>query len=516
MTSHTAQQTAIIDHVAQKQNESLIVSARAGSGKTYTIVKAAFGIKPGHLSVAVAFNKKIATELQERLPQHVTASTLNSIGHRAWMSALNGVRIQLDADKMFRLTKNLFPQDVDDPDGEEFSAVLALGRAAKSVGIVPKGAPMGKIGIVPDDGDSWEDLAWQKDISLSEVTISITRSILLASIKEAYAGTIDFDDQIYMSVLFGGRFTRYHTVIVDEAQDLSLLNHLMLKKMVGTRLIAVGDPFQAIYGFRGADSDSMENLRDLMGIPLENVLGLTESFRCPQVVASRQTTWVPDFVAHSSCKPGKVSDWRSQPSGWSLDDVPDHGVVICRNNAPLMQVAFALIKSRRPVQILGRDIGANLSKLLLKIGNKDRSRDLNEMPSMIDAWRQDELKKAEGKESRHGTIHDKADSLAILCEASGAKTLGEACDFILGLFSDIMRPGVTLSSGHRSKGLEWDWVMHLDSFRVPSRFARKAAENGNQAPLRQELNLRYVIETRTKDDLIIADLEGCQEIGATA
>lgn len=514
MTSHTQQQTDIIDFVAERPNDSLIVSARAGSGKTYTIVKAAYGIKPGHLSVAVAFNKKIATELQTRLPDHVTASTMNSIGHRAWMSALAGTRINLDADKMYRLTRKLFPQDIEDPDGEEFSAVLALARTAKSVGIVPKGAPMGKRGIVPDDGDSWEDMAWQKDITLSDVTIGIAREVVLASIKEAYAGVIDFDDQIYMSVLFGGRFTRYHTVIVDEAQDLSVLNHMMLQKMVGTRLIAVGDPYQAIYGFRGADSDSMENLRSLMDIPLENVRGLTYTFRCPKIVAARQTRWVPDFEAHESTREGSIQDWRANPNGWSIDEVPDHGVIICRVNAPLMQLAFAFIKARRPVQILGRDIGASLSKLLLKIGNRDRDKDLGELPSMIDGWRQDELKKAEGKESRHSTIHDKADSLTVLCEASGAKSLGEACDFIAGLFSDVMRPGVTLSSGHRSKGLEWDWAMHLDSFRVPSKFARKAAENGNEAPLRQEMNLKYVIETRTKDDFILANLEHCVEITA--
>lgn len=511
MTNYTEEQSGVISYVADRPSDSLIVSARAGSGKTFTIEKAAYGIKPGHLTVAVAFNKKIAQELQARLPSHVTASTMNSIGHRAWASAVNGIRLTLDADKTYRLTKANFPQDLDDPDGEEFSAVLALTRAAKSAGIVPKGAPMGRKGIVPDDFDSWEDLAWQKDIILTDDTVPIARKVLLASIKEAFGGTIDFDDQIYMSVLFGGRFTKYHTVIVDEAQDLSPMNHLMLQKMVGTRLIAIGDPYQAIYGFRGADSDSMENLRTLMNIPAENVLGLTYSFRCPQVVANRQLTWVPDFKAHESCREGTVHNWIHQEGGWSIDHIPDTGVVICRNNAPLMQLAFTLIKARRPVRVLGRDIGAGLSKLLLKIGGKQHGRDLSELPALIDEWRTDELRRAEGKESRHSTIHDKADSLMVLCEASGAKTLGEASEFIIGLFSDVARPGVTLSSGHRSKGLEWDWVMHLDPFRVPSRFARKAAENGNEAPLRQELNLKYVIETRTKDDLVLAHLDQCVE-----
>ncbi len=52
-------------------------------------------------------------------------------------------------------------------------------------------------------------------------------------------------------------------VIVDEAQDLNSIRRVILGNLLkdNGRLIAVGDPFQAVYGFTGADSNSMNKLR---------------------------------------------------------------------------------------------------------------------------------------------------------------------------------------------------------------------------------------------------------------
>ena len=69
---------------------------------------------------------------------------------------------------------------------------------------------------------------------------------------------------------------------------------------------------------------------------------------------------------------------------------------------------------------------------------------------------------------------------------------------------------MTLSTIHRAKGLEWDAVLHLDPWRVPSKWALAAAAGGNSAPLEQEKNLIYVAETRTRDLLLQANLEDFQ------
>jgi hypothetical protein len=49
--------------------------------------------------------------------------------------------------------------------------------------------------------------------------------------------------------------------------------------------------------------------------------------------------------------------------------------------------------------------------------------------------------------------------------------------------------------------------VHLDAFRVPSGYAKAQAAQGNTAPLQQDKNLLYVIETRAQHTLMIARLE---------
>jgi hypothetical protein len=465
-------------------------------------------------TLAVAFNKKIADELKAELPVNITCKTLNGLGHQAWSSALGGKRLELNTDKLFKHTKAILGDDKPADDDDLFIDVLNLARKAKSVGLIPAGAPMNKQGIVPDADYAWRDLAFECGITLDAKRIDFAKQVLLASINSAYKGIIDFDDQIYMSALFGGVFAKYHTVIVDEAQDLSALNHLMLKKSVGTRLIAVGDPFQAIYAFRGADSESMNTL---FGQHKFVRLGLTYSFRCPHTIAERQLDHVADFRAWSTNGIGHFEQWPRSEAGpearglWSIADLPKDGAILCRNNAPLMKLAFAIIKTRRPVKILGRDIGASLASLLAKI-TKKKDLPVADATLLLDAWATTEMLKVPESESKLATIADRRECLWVLLDASGAKSSKEAENFIRDLFADKQATGLVLSSIHRSKGLEWNWVLHLDPWRVPSKFALKAAKNGNSAALTQELNLKYVAETRTKNILVEASLDTCEEL----
>lgn len=526
MSNKTLEQIAVIEFIAQNPSLNLMVSARAGSGKTTTIVEAAFAI--GQEFLAVAFNKKIAEELKARLPAYATSKTMNALGHGAWWGKLR-INLTVNPDKMYGLVKDAFERanpPIEDPDGTAFACVLGLTRWAKSVGLVPSGVSTYPKGLVPDHPDSWADAAFDKGLDFNLDLIPIIRKVMHNSIKQAHSGMIDYDDQIYMSVLFGGSFKRFDHVIVDESQDLSPLQHLMLTKIVNRRLIMVGDPYQAIYGFRGADSNSMTNLADMFGTSKAEPLGemavlpLTYSFRCPHAVTARQLSHVPDFKSSDICKQGQVQQWppRNPEEGvtttaWSLRAIPDHGAILCRNNAPLMRLAFGLIAARRRVTILGRDIGASLATLLTKIvGKENLNTSVQTSAVLVQDWAKKEIEKLGNKKSKHEAIYDREECLLVLLESSGGENAGDCVAFIKDLFTDRASGTLTLASGHRAKGLEWDWVMHLDPWRVPSRFAQSAAAQGNDAPLQQELNLKYVIETRTKDVLVLASLDDCEEI----
>lgn len=517
----TPQQTVICNFIADNPDASLMIDARAGSAKTSTLVLAAKSILTRPV-LAVAFNKRNADDLKDKLPADFECKTLNGAGHGAWQKVRNS-KLQLDADKLFKIAKDVLGKsDASkyDRDDDTFINTLNLARAAKTAGLVPVGAPMGVKGLWPDHDESWKELAWQKGLDIGSEEILGARNILLKSISQGFAGLIDFDDQIYLSVLFGGSYSKYHTVIVDEAQDLSPLNHLQLKKMVGTRLIAVGDPYQAIYAFRGADSNSMTNLFDMFAeTSAFERLGLTYSFRAPKAVAKRQIEHVSDFDSWHTNPEGEVVWWplpaigEELPATWSLSSVPHAGAVLCRNNAPLMKLAFALIKSRRPVTILGRDIGAQLGNLLWKISNK-RDMPIADVWPLLDAWGAAERSKVGESDAKLATVFDKRECLDVLLEASGETTTLACKEFILKLFSDRPNGELILSSGHRAKGMEWDWVMHLNPENLPSKQAERALHNGNAAPMLQEKNLQYVIETRTKHTLVMASLAHCEEIEA--
>lgn len=473
-----------------------MISALAGTGKTTTLTLLAEAL-PKAPSLALAFNRKIAKELESRFPPHFLVRTMNSLGHSCWARQL-GRQPKLDDRKIGRLVTDLAKSSGVSLGEDGWDECRRLVSAAMSSGLVPSYFPMK--GLIPDSNDSWLDLAAEADASPD--WIELAREVLIASIKEGLGSsgppTISFDDQLYLPTMLGGNFQKFSIVMVDEAQDLSPLQHLMVKKSATSRIIAVGDPRQAIYAFRGADSSSMENLRALRPSWID--LPLTLTFRCPKAVVARQQSHAPGYTAHESNLEGKVLDFRER--GWSWEELPQGEIaVLCRLNAPLVSLALKLLAHRVPCVMLGRDLGKGLTSLAKKILHKpnlsvEHSRDL------IEQWRANELDlaKANKKEYKSEAVNDKADCLlAVLAVSTSSGNLFKSLKEIFS--NEVGR--VTLATGHRAKGLEWQSVLHLDPFRIPSKFALRA---GGPA-LEQELNLNYVIETRTKENLILANLK---------
>lgn len=262
-----------------REAASGLLVAAAGSGKTTTIVNACHLLPPGVATRFVAFNKSIATELEARLPRTVQSSTF----HSAWFQALQRSlpsRPKVDANKVRELLKaNLNYREFE----TYFQFVTRLVGYAKSTGL---GA------LVPDTEAEWFNLISyfglqaQSD-DLDEATaVRHARATLAAS--NAALRVIDFDDMLYLPLLRNVVCDKSNIVFVDEAQDLNSVQRTLLLRMLPTeasgaprRLIAVGDPHQAIYGFRGADCDSMEQLQAAFNA---RVLPLSVSYRCSQAV----------------------------------------------------------------------------------------------------------------------------------------------------------------------------------------------------------------------------------------
>lgn len=287
--SPSPQQQTIFDELSKGLEFSelpffnIIVDAKAGSGKTTTIVESMKyiprdGLLPPKV-VFLAFNKSIADTLGVRCPAGVMCSTFHSLGRRALVgSGLVERSVKLDTNKARKLVWNAIA-DRDDPDTRNVCKLVGL---AKSVA-----CDVAEI--------DFEDLCYYHNIVLerAERAFAIVRSVVEATLNDFTC--IDFDDMLYMPVMHQISFDHYNYVFVDEAQDLNSIQHEILARLMGPkcRLVAVGDPHQAIYGFRGAAADSMSQLAERFQC---KTFPLSVSYRCPKAVvreAQRYLTQLP-------------------------------------------------------------------------------------------------------------------------------------------------------------------------------------------------------------------------------
>lgn len=497
-----------------------MVEAYAGCAKSSTLEMAAPGVRVPAL--ATAFNKDAAEMLRKTMPSNFLAKTFNGLGYGAWMRANPGIgRWEMEDRKLGKLISQVAKERKTSLSADGWDQIRKMTTMAMQLGLTPgnEGEPM-----LPDTQENWAEIADQCWVSAedAEFYADVAKEVLIEDIALARKGKLSFDDQVYCSAVLGGKFTRYPVVFADEVQDLNPLNHRMLSQSVaeGGRLVMVGDRHQAIYAFRGADANSMDNARRLRPQWKDRRLSMT--FRCPQQIVQRQHGHVPLYRAYHQNAQGVFQAWAVEETpdvtefqGWGFAKLeamlPEPGqgtiAILCRNNAPIMGLAFKLIRSGIGCHVLGRDIGKGLQQLSKKICPEDSTASV-EVMIKITSWMEHEISLAEANDKleKVAGITDKGESLIACLEGSGARTAGELRTVIEQLFE---RAGgrVVLSTIHRAKGMEWTVLLHLDPFRIPSKFARKAAAQGDSRQLTQEYNLKYVCETRTKHTLIEANLE---------
>lgn len=456
----TDEQQVIVEAV-RNSDDNILINALAGSGKTSTLelIQAASPVKP---VLCLAFNRRIADEMSKRFPSTTTVRTFNGCGHRIWSKVVSS--ISLDSKKI----QNLISEEINTHEGEDkkelreaYWEIVNAVNMAKSVGYIPEG----KYAQAKRLTDRSAFLGTLDEVP-SPFVLSVIDSLLCESIRLAYKGLIDFNDQVFMPALFSATFPRFPLVLVDEAQDLSPVNHALLDKLCKVRVCAVGDDFQSIYGFRGAVIGGMEQLAEHFSM---SPLPLTVSFRCPSEIVKAVHWRVPEFKWIR--EGGIVGEIRNP----TYDSFPDASAIICRNNAPLFRLAFNLLGNKRSVSVAGSEIGPRLIRILKKIGTSGDKR--ADLLIKIDGWRHEKLLRSQSP----ATINDTADCLKIF--AGYGETLDSAVAYAEHLFKQS--GSIKLMTGHKSKGLEFDQVFHLDSWLI-----------GDDE---QEQNLRYVISTRAKE-----------------
>jgi superfamily I DNA/RNA helicase len=519
----TSQQQDGLDFIVHDRGD-LILKACAGTGKTFELIEMIKCVRDKRTFLG-AFNRNIADELQKKVEEvgfdrtKVFANTLHSAGIGAWRKLYPNVQVK--GDKNWDIIERLRADDPEDHPhrkmGYFVDALVSLAKQ-KAIGFLDR----------IDDRNAWYEIVEHFDLEekleavpnnggeydLVEMGIDFAIRVYRESIK-LNPKVVDFDDMLFAPLIGNARVYTYDFVMIDEAQDTNNARRALAIKMLKPhtgRLIAVGDPKQAIYGFTGADSDSLDLIQSTRNA---KVLPLTVTFRCGKNIVNLAKQWVPEIEAHESNPDGivrsvplhgyKVNEGTATeeyvPGFWDEKITPDDAI-LCRNTRPLVETAYGLLRRGIACRVAGQEIGEGLIALAnrWKIKNlgtlRDKLRD--HMTREIQKWQ------AAGRESMAMTIEDKIETLICLIDnlMSDNKTdVKDLVEFIKNLFGDPkkgeVKKVVTLMTIHKSKGLEWKKVYLLGRNKfMPSKWAIKDWQ------LEQEYNLMYVAVTRAMSELV--------------
>lgn len=516
----TPQQREFVEAV-RGSGRHLVLRATAGSGKTTTLTEAAWHVGAGQQGSSVravyfAYNKHSVEAVGPRLPAGIRASTLHAYGRRV-LCGVRGPQMALDNDRSLRLAELVYGAEP---------------VSRRQVRLAARMWDLAREYVLNEDAHD-DDLAtlagdaeWPENDGVAGLR-RVLRAFRFHSLQDWHAGGLpDFTDFLWLPLELGlGRGT-LGTALVDEAQDLTPLRQRFVTHLLGLnelgsnglglesgaeqeptptgRLIAVGDPEQAIYTYAGADP---RGLWRLAGRLRAQELPLSVSFRCPKahVALARNAS---EFIQPSGAAgAGTVEHVAADSAHYGRGDV-----VLCRLNAPLLRLALLLMTRRISVNIRGRDLATRLETAAQEAFALPA--DEEAVPDRIDALyerrarplqhRADEGDKAAKKAL--GELNDLCSCLRLLAlravELPGGKaTLSSVSGVLRGLYREDA--DVLLSTVHRAKGLEWERVTLLHPEGMPAPYGDPE----------EERCVLFVALTRSKRELRLAYGPGAWQSG---
>ena len=288
----------------------LVIIAGPGTGKTRTLThRIAHLIREGHASpesiLAITFTNKAAGELAERLAALVDAKTVRAITAQtfhAFGAALlrqHGAAIDLDPDFVICSDEdrhNLLRHCYPDLSARQVNHYLDEISAAKNKLWTPA------VGQRDDEIETPASAAAPEFIAVFE-----RYEAALAASK-----AVDFDDLILRCValleasphLLASVQARYRWISVNEYQDVNLAQYRLLRLLAGSsvedgaNLCVIGDPDQAIYGFRGADRRYFLTFHE--DYPDAATLRLSRNYRSTQTILDAATQVIDRSPGHEA------------------------------------------------------------------------------------------------------------------------------------------------------------------------------------------------------------------------
>jgi superfamily I DNA/RNA helicase len=471
-------QRPIIDAVLGKTG-NIQVNAVAGSGKSSTLEAAAGECeKQGRKTTIICFAKAIQTAMEARLKKagfrHVTASTIHSLGNKSISRAIGAAR--LDGDKGRKIVEELVGTNYED-------------RTVRS--LAKRIVELCKVTLTDPTREGIDSLVEHYDLDASDVNgqIETVYEVIPQAMKLAAerTATIDFSDMVWLPHRLGLPIEKFDTTMVDESQDLNAIQRHISLGTKAAQFVTVGDERQAIFGFAGADVESMRKLRVEMNA---KPMPMSVCYRCPTSHLDLARQIVPQIEARPGAPAGEIMD---APLSQAYRKMTSGDLILCRMNAPLAQIAMKLIRDGKKASIKGRDISSSLLSL---VERWMRGQTLSDGLARLQAWQDREVVKLEkmGKESQIDSVMDRVSTVVALSD--GLRDVAALNQRINSIFVENPTEGVILSSVHRAKGLEADRVMIYK----PELLPWPKTQPGTWQ-YEQEMNLKYVALTRAKQSL---------------
>lgn len=290
----------------------------------------------------------------------------------------------------------------------------------------------------------------------------------------------------------------YKFVLVDECQDLNKAQLNLVKLLAGNegRILSVGDPSQAVFGFAGADDNSYYNVvKETKAVELP----LSICYRCPTShikLVKNQFPHIPIEAAENAVE-GIINQIEPEKI---YEYIKDKDMVLGRKTAPLVSLCIKLISQGKKAIVKGKSIGENLSKEVEQIA-------LNPIYTWklfidcLEKYRHlktTQYQELDNKEELIESMNDKLNAIATIYDSIPyATSVDDLYKEITKLFSDNDAP-ITLSTIHRAKGLEAERIFIWHPEHMPMRWRDQL-----EWQLEQEKNLLYVALTRSKSELYI-------------
>lgn len=466
------------------------VIAVAGSGKSTTALQAISGVPSFYQTLLGAFNKDIKLDFEAKGRalgcKNTKYTTFNGFGWGTCLNAMRGAPPVLDEDK----TANILELVVMRPrtKADERRLQKLKGTISRLVGLFR----LLSIHSVAEAESRYEEVVNHQNIDIPED--DDFKELLFRTFEECINDTVHFDftDQVYMPIHMGFNIPCYDIVTIDEFQDCCQIElELMAQAARGGRFIAIGDPDQSIYGFKGCDPRRFTNyIRDFNA----KELPLSICYRCPINIIMEARKIVSRIEAAPGAKAGVVD--TVEKSVFHRDH-REGDFVICRVTEHLVRECIADIRAGRKAKVRGRDFGNSCIALLGKI-TEDSNLAADEFVTQMFEYRikQSEILKKFRRENEIIRLDDRVNTLHALAE--GCSDVKEVIARTNDIFCEDKdrHQGVDFLTGHKSKGLQKKrvWILRPDLLPHPRSQERDWM-------IAEEKRLKYVMITRAEEEL---------------